>query len=217
MKNPTASTSAGYPRAQSEKQPEERNDQDKVPRRVRRNRPAILAGLLAGLVVLGVGLAAIAQQPTRYAVTSTVSFAPRAPGVQADIVQLAATKYAVVAGASTTLDSAARRNSMTTARLRDAVSVSVQQTTANVDIKVTVVDSAQAAEAANAIASVVAGATDSDKLISGEVTAPADPAAAQRKPSRTLLRAVAIVAALLVAGWVTFGVRHVSRRAAKEI
>jgi O-antigen ligase len=198
--------------------PEKKDSQNEnAPPSAHPNRRAILAGLLAGLLVLGTGLAVIAQQPTRYAATSTVSFAPRSqPAISADIVRLAAGKYAVTAGAKSTLDSAARGNSMTTSQLRDDLAVSVQQETSNVDIQVTAADPADAAGAANAVAATVARKADRDRLISGEVTAPADPDAAKRKPSRTLLMTVAIVAAVLAGGWTAFGVRHISRRAAKD-
>ncbi|MFC8517453.1 O-antigen ligase family protein [Streptomyces sp. NPDC057257] len=212
MKRLTASATPGSPsRPQSD---------DQGGRNLRAVRPttrAILAGLLAGLVVLGAGLIVIAEQPTRYAATSTVSLAPRSlPNVSADIVRLAATKYAVVAGSTANLELAARRSDMTTSELRDDLSVAVQQETANVDITVTGRNADQAASAANSIASAVATATDHDRLITGEVTAPADPDAADRKPSRPLLLTIAIVAAVLIAAWVTVGVRYAARRAAGE-
>ncbi|WP_328875202.1 hypothetical protein OHT76_36870 [Streptomyces sp. NBC_00287] len=180
-------------------------------------RRPLLAGLIAGLVVLGIGVTVIELQPDRYAVTSTVSFASRSqPNVSAEIVQLAATKYAVTAGARSTLDFAADRSAMTSTQLRDHLSVTVPQGTANVDIEVEDADAEQGAAAANAIASSVARATDNDALILGEVTAPADPDAAHHTPSRTLLLTVAVIAAVLIGGWVAFGVRHLDRRAAKE-
>ncbi|MCL7425870.1 hypothetical protein [Streptomyces sp. YS415] len=199
------------------KRPEaERQEGGGNPRRTSSYRRPVLAGLIAGLIVLAIGVTVIALQPSRYTVTSTVSFAPRSqPNVSAEVVQLAATKYAVTAGARTTLDFAADRSAMTTSQLRDRVSVSVQQGTANVDIEVEGSNAAQGARAANALASSVAQATADDELIVGEVTAPADPDAAEHTPSRPLLLTVAIIAAVLVAGWVGFAVRHLDRRAAK--
>ncbi|WP_028807546.1 O-antigen ligase family protein [Streptomyces canus] len=212
MKRLTESLAAGFP-ARSEKD----GPAGKRPRSVPPMGRAILAGLLAGVVVLGVGLIVITAQPTRYAATSTVSFAPRSqPNISADIVRLAATKYAVVAGATTTLDQAARRSSIAISDLRGNLSVAVQQETANVNVTVTSAHADQSARAANSIAAAVARASDNDKLISGEVTAPADPAAAEHKPSRTLLLTVAVVAALLVGVWVGIVVRYSSRRAARE-
>jgi capsular polysaccharide biosynthesis protein len=169
--------------------------------------------LLAGLLVLGGGLAIIELLPTRYSTTSTLSFAPRsAPNISADVIELAANKYAVVARSTTSVNSAAAAASVTREELRDALSVSVEPTTANLDIAVSLPDSRKAATAANTIAAVVSRAAVNDRLIAGEITARADPAAAQTEPSRSLLRVVAVAAALLAAGWASFAARHVGRR-----
>ncbi|MFF9275495.1 O-antigen ligase family protein [Streptomyces griseosporeus] len=210
----TEGTSGTRPTPRARQGPAKDRHLPPVSRSVRRR---VLAGLLVGLLVLGAGLAVIALQPTRYAVTSTVSLAPRSqPDVSADIVQLAAGKYAVTAGATRTLEFAARQSSMSTSQLRDDLDVSVQQQTANIDITVTSPNASQSAEAANAIAAVVARQTDGDRLISGEVTAPADADAATRKPSRTLLTAISVVAAVLAGGWAAFAVGRLDRRSDGE-
>ncbi|CAL9636685.1 hypothetical protein [Streptomyces levis] len=176
-------------------------------------RRGLLAALLAGLLVLGAGLVIIEELPTRYSTTSTVSFAPRSqPTISADVIELAANKYAVVAGSTASVASAAAAADVTREALRDALSISVDPQTANLNIAVALGDSRESATAANAIADVVDRAAARDTLIAGDITARADPAAAQTEPSRALLRVIAVAAALLVAGWVSFAARQISRR-----
>ncbi|SMQ20649.1 Capsular polysaccharide biosynthesis protein [Streptomyces sp. Ag82_O1-12] len=180
-------------------------------------RRGLLAALLAGLIVLGAGLVVVEQLPTRYSTTSTISFAPRSLNVvDADVVELIANKYSVVAGATATVDSAADTAGVTPKQLRDTLSATVEPNTGNLNISVSLGNARQAAVAANSIANTVNRAAGNDRLIAGEITARADPTAAQLKPSRTLLRVVVVAAALLVAGWVGFAVRQLSRRAGKE-
>lgn len=177
-------------------------------------RRGVLAALLAGLLVLVAGLVIIEQLPTRYSTKSTISFAPRSqPNVSADVIELVANKYAVVASSTASVAAAAEAASVTRKELRNALSISVAANTANLDIAVSLSDANEAATAANTIAAVVSRAAADDQLIAGEITARADPVAAQLQPSRSLLRVVAVAAALLVAGWVTFAARQISRRA----
>ncbi|GAA2761703.1 hypothetical protein GCM10010103_07440 [Streptomyces paradoxus] len=179
-------------------------------------RRGALAALLAGLLVLAGGLVVIEQLPTRYSTTSTISFAPRSqPNVSADVIELVANKYAVVAASTTSVASAAAAASVTRAELRDALSISVEANTANLDIAVSLANARAAATAANTIAAAVNRAAADDQLIAGEITARADPVSAQLQPSRSLLRVIAVAAALLVAGWVSFAARQISRRAGR--
>ncbi|MEU4464761.1 hypothetical protein AB0G20_13785 [Streptomyces sp. NPDC024017] len=180
-------------------------------------RRGLVAALLAGLIVLGVGLVVVEQLPTRYSTTSTISFAPRSLSVvDADVIELIANKYSVVAGSTATVDSAADAAGVTPKQLRDTLSATVEPNTGNLNISVSLANARQAAVAANSIAATVNRAAGNDRLIAGEITARADPTAAQLKPSRSLLRVVVVAAALLVAGWAGFAVRQLSRRAGKE-
>ncbi|MFD5910041.1 hypothetical protein ACFWHL_15120 [Streptomyces massasporeus] len=179
-------------------------------------RRGVLAALLAGLLVLVGGLVIIEQLPTRYSTKSTISFAPRSqPNVSADVIELVANKYAVVASSTTSVAAGAAAASVTRKELRNALSISVAANTANLDISVSLPDANEAATAANTIAAVVSRAAADDQLIAGEITARADPVSAQLQPSRSLLRVVTVAAALLVAGWVLFAARQISRRAGR--
>ncbi|WP_405727535.1 hypothetical protein OG885_06695 [Streptomyces sp. NBC_00028] len=181
----------------------------------RRNR--WLAPLLAGLVVLGAGLAVVEKLPTSYATTSTISFAPRADTlVSADVIELIANKYAVVARASATVHVAAVAADVKPEDLRAGLSVTVEPRTANLDITVSLDDADQAARACNAIASVVDRSVRDDRLVSGEITDRADPAAAERHPPRGMLRLMVVAAALLAAGWAGFVVRQMDRRSGRS-
>lgn len=176
-------------------------------------RHRLLAPLLAGVLVFGVGLTVVEQLPTSYATTSTISFAPRTtPLVNADVIELIAQKYAVVASASTTVNSAAEASGVTPADLRDGLAVTVEQGTANLDITVALDSADQAATAGNTIADVVDRAVRDDRLVSGEITDRADPDAAELNPPRAMLRFLVVAAALLAAGWVGFAIRQVGRR-----
>ncbi|MFD8236295.1 hypothetical protein ACFV20_31025 [Streptomyces sp. NPDC059696] len=210
---PSPQTSPSGPRGTAGPPPP---DGARTLRSIALRRRGLLAALLAGLLVLVTGLVIIEQLPTRYATKSTISFAPRSqPNVSADVIELVANKYAVVATSTTSVASAARAASVTRKELRDALSVSVPSNTANLDISVSLPDANEAATAANSIAAVVSRAAADDQLIEGEITARADPVSAQLQPSRSLLRVVTVAAALLVAGWVSFAARQISRRAGR--
>ena len=177
----------------------------------RRNR--WLAPLLAGVIVLGAGLAVVERLPTSYATTSTISFAPRAETlVSADVIELIANKYAVVARASTTVDTAAVAAGVEPEDLRADLSVTVEPRTANLDVTVSLDSADQAAKACNAIANVVDRSVRDDQLVSGEITNRADPDAAERNPPRGMLRLIVVAAALLAAAWAGFAVRQLDRR-----
>ncbi|MFD0274846.1 hypothetical protein ACFVHB_13235 [Kitasatospora sp. NPDC127111] len=178
----------------------------------RPNLRALLAALLAGAIVLGAGLAVIGTVHKRYAATSTLSFSPRVTSVNADVVQLAASRYAVVAGSTSTVAEAAAASSLTPHELRSGLAVAVQPLTANLDITASLKDARQAATAVNAIADIVARSAASDPLIAGDVTDRADLGSVKTKPSRTLLWLITIAAAVLVAGWVGFLVRYLTLR-----
>lgn len=176
-------------------------------------RRAVLAALVSGLLVLVVGLTVIQLLPTRYVATCTVSLSPRAQlNVDAAAIRLVAQKYAVVAGSTTTVNAATKSTSVSAAELRDSLSVSQPSDTSNLNIKVSLPDRVQAARAANAIGAQVVKTAADDKFVSTSVTGPADAAAAKVQPSRSLLRTIAVAAALLVAGWVAFGTLYFARR-----
>lgn len=177
----------------------------------------LLVPLLAGVIVLVTGLVVIGHLPTRYSATSTISFTPRPkPVSDANVIELIASKYAVVASSTRTVHSAASAAAVTPDRLRDALSVKVQPKTGNLEIAVALGKARQSATAANAIASVVNKAADNDRLVFGEVTARADAEAVQLQPSRSLLRVITVAAALLAAGWAGVVMRQVVRRGAER-
>ncbi|MER7402950.1 hypothetical protein ABT373_10805 [Streptomyces sp. NPDC000070] len=176
-------------------------------------RRGLIAPLLAGLIVLGAGLAVVGQLPAHYSATSTLSFVPRSQSVaDADIIELIANKYAVVAGSTRTIDTAADAADVTPKQLRDELSVGVQPTTGNLEIAVSLGKREESAAAANAIATVVDRVADRDRLVSSDVTARADADAATAQPSLSLLRGLVVAAAFLVAGWVAFAMRQIARK-----
>ncbi|MGV9274770.1 hypothetical protein [Streptomyces griseosporeus] len=180
--------------------------------RPRRRRRA-LAAVVSGLLVLGIGLLVIELLPTRYVATCTVSFSPRTQlNVDAAAVRLVAQKYAVVAGSTTTVASAARATSISSNELHDALSVSQPSDTSNLNIKVSLPERIDAARAANAIGAIVTRSAADDRFVSSSVTGPAAAGAAEVQPSRPLLRTLAVAAALLVAGWVAYAAGYVDRR-----
>lgn len=170
----------------------------------------------AGIVFLVVGACAVGGVqllPVRYAANSVVSFTPRPQsGADANMVQLIAQKYAVVATSEEVLGITASRTGVPESRLRGAIASQVQPDTGNLTITATLPDRHRAADVANAVANAVADDASDDDIVSGEQTAQASAAAVQASPPKPLLSLAGGVAALLLAALVLLAARRLDRR-----
>lgn len=167
-------------------------------RRSRRRLLRVLVGVLVGLLLFGAATGYVLTRPTTWASSAVVAFAPRpAANAPADVVALLARKYEAQISAPTTLQAAARSLGLGPDALRQATTVSVDTSTANLRITVALSQAATSAAAANALAQQVVQAAAGDQIVAAEVVAPAAAFAAQAKPPRKVLLAGAALLALL--------------------
>jgi hypothetical protein len=166
----------------------------------RRHRGAALGTAGVFVAVSAGALGAVQLMPTRYAATSVVSFVPRPDSLaNADTVQLIGQKYVVVATSGGVVDTAAAVSGLRVADLRPALKAELGAGTGNVSVTVTWADPVPAAAAANAVAGALVRAARPDRVVEGEQVAPAQPATAEVRPARRLLRVAGLIGALLSA------------------
>jgi capsular polysaccharide biosynthesis protein len=166
-------------------------------------RPAVRLGVAAFLVVLVCSLGGIQLLPPSYAATAVVSFSPRPTAMStAETVQLVCQKYVVIATSGQTMHAASAMVGLSPEELSTSTTVTLEAGTANVDITVERPDRDAAVAAANAIAEVLVRDAADDPLVTGETTSPALSSRVTTKPARSVLRAAAVIAALLVGVWV---------------
>jgi capsular polysaccharide biosynthesis protein len=164
-----------------------------------RRRGALVVALVTGLLVFGVGGLFAVLPPTTYTATSVFALAPRNGSlVSADTVELVAASYSAYLLSPAVTEHVATASDQEPALITAAVRVDIDPGTANVQVAVTLPDAQAATAVANRLAEegVIRAATD--LLVTAELIAPAQPAAAQANPRRSLIVSGTAVAALII-------------------
>lgn len=169
----------------------------------------LIAGVLAGLLVLGAGIAYTALRPTTYTATSVFSLVPRDPAsTNADTVEMVGRAYMAYLSSPDLLGRIAQTSGGPREVLADATEITVEAGSANLQTKVTLPDEARAAQAANAVSEAGFVKARADVLVSPDLVSPAVVGAAEEHPPRLLLAAASLLAALLAGGLVGYVVSH---------
>jgi polysaccharide biosynthesis transport protein len=144
--------------------------------------------------------------PAQYETKATVVFSPRAQveTASSDSVRLLLPKYVAYATAPATVDQLAPSLGQAPDVLERAVNATPVTDSGNLVIGVQMSDPDEAADAANAFARATVAFSETDRLITGEIVAPALAPESPSGPPRRLLEASALAAGLLVAVGLSF-------------
>lgn len=179
------------------------------------HRHPVLAGVLAGLLVLVAGLAYTVLQPTTYTSTSTFALLPRDPATTgADTTELVGRSYLAYLSSPDVLGRVAQSTGDSREMLAEVTDVAIEADSANLQTSVTLPDAARAAVIANEMSGAGIAKARADALVAPDLVSPAVPDAAAEHPPRMLLGAASVLAALLAGALVAYvlGNRYRSER-----
>ncbi|WP_299952257.1 hypothetical protein [uncultured Modestobacter sp.] len=161
---------------------------------------ALVAGAVVLLVVLGLGLAALALQPRSATAAASLTVTPRTDA-GADAAVLLADRYAALADSATTLrtarESSPELSGVTLDELQEGTGVDRADRTAAITVRVTLADRDAAVAAANAVVDALVERGADEDLVDVGRGAEATPARVSTAPDA--IRWVAVTALLALA------------------
>lgn len=173
----------------------------------------VLGGLLVALIVLVAGFGFTVSRPTTYSVTAVASLAPRDAGsVSAATVELVARSYMAYLTSPYVLARAGADSGVPADELTRGTSVTVEPSTANLQVAVQLPGPAQASAAANAMGNAAVEKATTDPLVRADLVSPADPGVVDKHPPRSLLLVGSVLAALLAGAVATVVLAQRARR-----
>ena len=155
------------------------------------------------------------RQPSRYEASAIVAVTPRGAHSSADLVVLAAPRFASYLTAPATVRTVAGRLGEDADDLQKQVNAMVVPETGNITITVDHLDPLRATVVANELADQLRRASAPDRLVMIQSVAPAVVPAGPAGPPRRLIEAAALVAGLLLGLGLAALVDAVQRRSAR--